>query len=431
MYTQLKLINLRFFIAISMLFIVFFLPLQGYWPLVIIPLSGDKIFTLVGLFVVFLNIKNTKFSKTEVKIICLFAIMLLASLLNEQIKGVVFWSFLILISVLVGQAVRHPYGLKFIRSGVLYALYIIFAFGLYQMIYILTKGSFPNELPFKPFVAPFVSENTLMERGGLRMGTAFYRFFLPFGRAQDLAFFAGCFSILYIALSILLNDLKPRKASVILVLSLFIVILTGSRSSQYPFILALSVGVICVFFRAVRTGTVNTKSLIVIITIFLSIIFFLMINYDFLSDIFLQRMVDGDYSGHLGVRGEAFDAFSSLDLYHILLGVGHEQYSFWVGNGIYPHAHMTPLTFLIEYGVIFGFLFFLSLMYWLYSTCSTIADIHCTVKDSYIFYFIKYGAPCFIFLANIFYEFGKAHFFYCFFIILIISTSFQSDKRSL
>lgn len=403
-------------IRLTLFFFIVTQALTAYWPLIIIPISLDKVILLIMAFFVFLSrLSDVSIKQYELFFYLFFLIFGMVSLVSLTASGIVFWIFLAIMLFCFSYVYTKEAYFDYIKNGVLISLVVVFVFSLYQVYFILVYKSFPTEVPFSFLAAPVEGGNNLIERGGLRLGTDFYRLFMPFQRAQDYAFFIGCFSVTYVILRLSDNRLQSKKYTSliipgVIVVSLLFISLSGSRSTLFPYLFMLLIPLFTIFASSLIKQKITLRG---ILFSFISIVVvgvFFTSNFNIVEEMIISRIQSGDYGEHYSVRQLALYSFDEFNLTSKLFGVGHYNYMKFAGGGVYPHAHMTYLTFFVEYGPIFGTIIYTLFTCLPFLLCWRISKR--ILSSIYFKHLVCFGVPLFFLLCNIFYEFGKSHYYY-------------------
>ncbi len=233
----------------------------------------------------------------------------------------------------------------------------LISFSLYSMHIFLGTGSPATELPFADSI-PFVtaSSSHRVESGGYVYGNLF-RFAMPFSRPQDY----GTVSAITAGLIwwCRQNGSIGTIPAVVLVSTLLTSsVLSGSRSTLFPILGALAVGLVMQGLLTRAPGRAGLRvPLLAILYAFAAVSLGLII--DFSVGAFygaFDRYMLAAPGGHLAVRASAYNEFMQANMISAFVGHGVKAFEYKVGYG----SHMSYTTVLYDYGMVglcvfFGF----------------------------------------------------------------------------
>lgn len=223
----------------------------------------------------------------------------------------------------------------------------------------------------------------------------------------------------------LVNDgFVSKNTYIYLFIALLFNLISGNRSGQLAIFFSISLPIIIIAFRSIMYKRVGKKFLFVFVVVSISIFILFSIFWEYIIENILYRF-NGSYAGHFYIRLQALEAFANLSVKEAIFGIGFDNYILYAGENIYPHAHMTILTILIESGLI-GFFAFVFLYIFTYFSFISISSVFVS-KNNFMYYFVKYGIFIYIFTSNLFYEYGKS--FYLFVSIGLIFALAQQVKK--
>lgn len=217
----------------------------------------------------------------------------------------------------------------------------------------------------------------------------FPRISLPYPTPPQLSIVMAVYSFYYLTK---VQSQKGRIYTIYLIVGVFLMVTTISRSGIIPFLL---VSLMYNTFYSRKNIFIQYLRIFAIFTVM--IILIRLFNEDLftiLYDRFLGSSTKEFTSGHLGARMVALNIFINGSFPEMLFGIG-------IGN--YPdlHAHMTLLTLLVEIGLVGVFIYFLIFAQRFYTSFFYYKKFRRLAPDN----LIEFMTVLLVFLGMLLYEF--------------------------